>query len=129
MELPAAPTLNAKDGSRPSLFSIWSLDLVRHFVTEMFVDIPINRVHCFRVLRTSETMANKSTNVEQVHGRSARGSVVRVDVEADMPHRMFDWLVDHLDVISYSVVRFEALGAVMSLPALVEAANAWLDNS
>ncbi len=124
--LPHASSSGNSDGHQPVTYSVWSLELVRHFVTELFVDIPINRVHCFRVLRTSGRKVSKDADTEPVQGRSARGSVVRVDVEADMPDTMFDWLVDHLDVLSYSVVGIESPEVIMSLPALAATANKWL---
>ncbi len=108
---------------------VWSLDLVRHFVDELFVDIPIMQVYCFRVLRASASFAGTAEDNQSVHGRTALGSVVRVDVEADMPAAMFEWLVDHLDVISYSVVRFESPGEDMSLPELAQAVTAWMQSS
>jgi polyphosphate kinase len=114
-------------GLEPAAY-IWSVDLVRYYVSELFVDIPIRGVHCFRVLRAPAALGAPSRNAGRgraVRGRDARGPVVRVDVESAMPPGIFDWLVDHLDVISYSVVRYDVPEVAMSLPQLADAVQQW----
>lgn len=126
IRLPASADSHASPReARTAQAHIWSVDLVRHYMTELFVDIPIRRIFCFRVLRTSEALSMGESPARDVRGRRARGSVVRVDVESAMPPVLFDWLVDHLDVISYSVVRYDSPDAAMSLPQLAAAVQRW----
>jgi polyphosphate kinase len=113
-----------EDSTRPATL-VYSIDLVRHYVSELFVSIPIRRVFCFRVLRGSEMVGPTQPNMEDMRGRKARGSVVRVDVQTDMPRPILDWLVDHLDVISYAVVHYGLADMMMSLPQLAEAVANW----
>jgi polyphosphate kinase len=112
----------------PPATYVWSIDVVRRYLSELFVGMPICDVHCFRVFRAPTTVtasARQTPDVQDVHGRRARGSVIRVDVESDIPPPLFDWLVHHLDVISYSVVRYESPDVAMSLPQLAEAMQEW----
>lgn len=120
---------NAASAAHAAEAHVWSVDIVRHFVTELFVGVPIRRVHCFRVLRAPDTVDADQPHANEIRGRKARGTVVRVDVDSDMPSGLFDWLVDHLDVISYSVVRYDAPNLMMSLPQLAEAVQAWRESA
>ncbi|MFN2201583.1 MAG: hypothetical protein ACK2UO_10265 [Caldilineaceae bacterium] len=125
----AGPQENGQYLSTPAPATyVWSVDLVRYYISELFVDIPIRGVHCFRVFRAPTALGYPSRNsskARNVRGRDARGPVVRVDVESAMPPEIFDWLVDHLDVISYSVVRYNVPEVAMSLPQLADAVQEW----
>lgn len=124
--LPPQSEFPVRHGHLPPPASlIWSADLVRHHVADLFVGLSIRRVHCFRVLRAPDEQAAPQQPGEAIRGRKARGSVVRVDVDSAMPPALFDWLVDHLDVISYSVVRYESPDTGMSLPQLARAVHTW----
>lgn len=126
IELPntSGPLAGSGNDCRPAHF-IWSIDLVRHHIAELFVDVPIRHEYCFRVLRSSHILRSDQGESGDARGRDARGSVLRVDVDTAMPRPMFNWLVDHLDVISYSILRYESPAAAMSLPQLAAAVNRW----
>jgi polyphosphate kinase len=106
---------------------VWSGDLVGHFVADLFVGMPVHRIFYFRLLRAHAP--NPVNRLQPLQGERAKrfGPVVRVDVESDMPPRVMNWLLDHLDVASNAVVRYDAPLPLMSLPQLAAEAAAWLN--
>jgi polyphosphate kinase len=122
------PHTDGVSEGRPPAKLIWTIDLVRYHIDELFVGLPIRRIHCFRVLRAPHVSGASRPRTVEVQGRKARGSVVRVDVESDMPTVLLDWLVDHLDVVSYSVVRYDTPDVGMSLPQLADAVHNWAES-
>lgn len=120
IRLPSATTAS-------SAAYVWSGDLVGHFVADLFVGMPVHRIFYFRLLRAHAP--NPGSRPQPLQGERAKrfGPVVRVDVESDMPPRVTNWLLDHLDVASHAVVRYAAPLPLMSLPQLAVEAAVWLN--
>jgi polyphosphate kinase len=76
--------LYTDDASR---YWVWSEEVVRFFVHELFAGMSVTGIYQFRVLR-APTRADLSER---------RAPVVRVDVQDDMPPAVIHWLVTRLD--------------------------------
>ncbi|GIV79810.1 MAG: hypothetical protein KatS3mg050_4204 [Litorilinea sp.] len=107
LKLPAE--LNDPVGSGPAAqICVWSGDLVRHFVYQLFPGMPIQRVHYFRLLR-AQPPNGPAASLNGSPARPRRLSfqpVVRLDVEEEMAPAMLSWLVDHLHVPMTNVFRY-----------------------
>ncbi len=110
---------------RPQAAYVWSGDLVQHFIAELFIDMPVQEVSCFRLLRLHEADPASRAPLVQLGRRTRFAPVVRVDVERAMSPRLIRWLLEHLEMTSQAVVRYEAPLALMSLPQLAAEVDAW----
>ncbi len=120
IRLPSAAT-------KSSAVYVWSGDLVSHFVADLFVGMPVHRTFYFRLLRAQPPAPSNRPQLLQGERAKRFGPVVRVDVESDMPPRVTNWLLDHLDAASHAVVRYDAPLPLMSLPQLAAEAAARLN--
>lgn len=79
---------------------IYLASLVKAHLGELFPGLELEAVHAFRVTRNSdlyideEEAENLLRTIEQELRRSARGNVVRIEVEADCPPDFQEWLLD-----------------------------------
>lgn len=83
---------------------VWSEDVVRYFVHELFAGMSVTGIYQFRVLRA--LLPNdeaESSLAEPVRDRTAR--VVRLDVQRETPPGVLQWLVTRLDVLPHAVFR------------------------
>lgn len=75
---------------------VLSEELIRHFINQLFPNMPIRGVYCFRVLR-----ATRQPNVAlPLADHRYSGEVVRLDVEKGMSAAVLSWLTHYLRVPS-----------------------------
>lgn len=86
---------------------VWSVDLVRHFVGELFSGIPVRRACFFHVLRADGNGDEADAPGEGRARRHDYQPVARLDVEVSMPEALLTWLSEHLEAPSWTVVRQE----------------------
>lgn len=100
---------------------IWSEEVIRAFVAELFPGMALGGCHLFRVLRG--LLPQRAVELERLsNGRPLRNNsqVVRLDLEEDMPQIMRNWLVGHLEVVDERVL---STPFPIGLVQLVELAN------
>jgi polyphosphate kinase len=87
-----------------AIYWVWSEDVVRYFVHELFAGMSVTGIYQFRVLRALLPHNEaESPLAEPVRDRTAR--VVRLDVQRETPPRVLQWLVTRLDVPPHAVFR------------------------
>jgi len=116
-----APQPEIADGSNARSF-VWSEEIVRFFLPELFPGLTVENAWLFRVLRPVPTLAQDGGLFDPqpvLHHRHLLSSVVRLDVEADMPGVMLTWLADHLGVPANGVYRIDGHMALFQLTDLI----------
>ncbi|HEX4084605.1 MAG TPA: polyphosphate kinase 1 [Chthoniobacteraceae bacterium] len=79
---------------------IYLAALIKVHVGDLFPGLELEEVHAFRITRNSdlyideEEAENLLRTIEQELRRSARGNVVRLEVEADCPPDFQEWLLE-----------------------------------
>ena len=79
---------------------IYLAALIKAHVAELFPGLELEEVHAFRITRNSdlyiddEEAENLLRTIEQELRRSARGNVVRIEVESDCPPDFQEWLLE-----------------------------------
>jgi len=102
---------------------MWSEELVRVSVPELFQGMEVTGAYFFRVLRSGSQLASSPSFMGPViasRQEEKLTQVMRLDVEATMPDPMLAWLIDHLEVPPYSVFR---IPGPLSLVHFVDLAN------
>ena len=115
------PQPEIEDGSNARSF-VWSEEIVRFFLPELFPGLTVENAWLFRVLRPVPTLSQGrglSDPQPVLHHRHLLSSVVRLDVEADMPGSMLDWLAEHLGTPANSVYRIDGSMALFQLTDLI----------
>ena len=83
---------------------VWSEDVVRFFVHELFAGMSVTGIYQFRVLRTTLPRANdESLPIESMRDKAA--PVVRLDVERTMPTAVVQWLATRLEAPTETIFR------------------------
>lgn len=83
---------------------VWSEDVVRFFVHELFPGMSVTGIYQFRVLRGAATNeAHGAAFSEADRGKSA--PVVRLDVARDMPPAVVQWLATRLEAPPERILR------------------------
>jgi polyphosphate kinase len=78
---------------------VWSEEVVRFFVHELFAGMSVTGIYQFRVLRTG------SHGRRQAALRDRRAPVVRVDIQQEMPPAVVHWLLTQLDASPHTLFR------------------------
>jgi polyphosphate kinase len=81
---------------------VWSEDVVRYYVHELFAGMSVTGIYQFRVLRAAEHEHERS----EAEGRSRRekfAPAVRLDAQNTMPVSVLQWLTVRLGVSSHAV--------------------------
>jgi len=115
-----APAPEITDGSERNF--LWSEEIVRFFLPELFPGLSVESAYLFRVLRPVPTLSHTSDLLDSqpvLHQRHLLSSVVRLDVEADMPETMLAWLVNHLGAPANGVYRIDGHMALFQLTDLI----------
>ncbi len=102
---------------------MWSEELVRFSVPELFQGMDVTGAYYFRVLRSGSQLTSSPNFMGPViasRQEEKLTQVMRLDVESTMPEPMLAWLVNHLDVPPYSVFR---IPGPLSLVQFVDLAN------
>jgi polyphosphate kinase len=102
-------------------FYIWSADLVRYFINDLFAGMPVKDVHLFRVLRAQECERQNGVG-HRTTRRCGDQPVVRLDVASTMPDAVLSWLMHHLRVQSQAVVQMRKPLETLCLRNLAELA-------
>jgi polyphosphate kinase len=103
---------------------VWSEDVVRFFVHELFAGMSVTGIYQFRVLRAGP---GEGVELEAFEPRSVRDKlapVVRLDVQATMPPLIVQWLATRLDAPPHAVFPCESprgLTNLLDLAAQLEA--------
>jgi polyphosphate kinase len=103
------------------LLYVWSADLVRHFIHDLFAGMPVKDVHLFRVLRAQECERQNGVG-HRAARRNDEQPVVRLDVAATMPDNVLMWLMHHLRVQANAVVQLSRPLETLCLHNLAELA-------
>jgi len=83
---------------------IYLASLIKAHVAELFPGLELEAAHAFRITRNSdlyideEEAENLLRSIEQGLRRSARGNVVRIEVESDCPEDIQERLLDHFNL-------------------------------
>ncbi|MBP7960838.1 MAG: hypothetical protein KBG20_11165 [Caldilineaceae bacterium] len=110
-------------GGGPTQDWMWSEDLVRFSVPELFQGMEVTGAYLFRVLRSGSQLTSSPSFMGPIiasRKEEKLAQVVRLDVEATMPAPMIDWLVNHLEVPPVNVFR---IPGPLSLVQFVDLAN------
>lgn len=102
---------------------MWSEELVRFSVPELFQGMEVTGAYYFRVLRSGSQLTSSPSFMGPIiasRQEEKLTQVMRLDVESAMPEPMLAWLVNHLDVPPYSVFR---IPGPLSLVQFVDLAN------
>ncbi len=80
---------------------LWREEIIRHFISSLFVGMEVTGVYQFRILRANRpapvTQVDQSLAINRpVPLRVGRLPVVHIDVEQGMPDHLVQWLVTHL---------------------------------
>ena len=116
-----APRPEIADGYNERSF-LWIEDIVRFFLPELFPGLSVENAYLFRVLRPVPTLSAEtgfSDPQPVLHQRRLLSSVVRLDVEADMPGPMLAWLAERLGVHANGVYRIDGQMALFQLTDLI----------
>ena len=101
---------------------LWSEEIVRFFLPELFAGLSVENAWLFRVLRPVSALAQQAETFDSLpahHHRNLLSSVVRLDVEADMPQPMLDWLANHLGVPANGIYPIDGNMALFQLTDLI----------
>lgn len=83
---------------------VWSEDVVRYFVHELFAGMSVTGIYQFRVLRAPlPNIRAEDAPAEPVRDTTAR--VVRLDVQRETPPAVLQWLVARLDAPPHAIFR------------------------
>ncbi len=120
--LPRFVALPTRNGSSSQEW-MWSEELVRFSVPELFQGMEVTGAYYFRVLRSGSQLTSSPNFMGPIiasRQEEKLTQVMRLDVESAMPEPMLAWLVNHLDVPPYSVFR---IPGPLSLVQFVDLAN------
>lgn len=101
---------------------VWSEEIVRFFLPELFPGLTVENAWLFRVLRSVPSPANDEEVFDPrpvLHNRHLLSSVVRLDVEADIPGQMLDWLAERLAAPVNGIYRIDGHMALFQLTDLI----------
>ena len=115
------PRLETGDADNERGF-LWSEEVVRFFLPELFSGLSVESAYLFRVLRPVPTLSYTSALLDPqpvLHQRHLLSSVVRLDVEAGMPEQMLTWLVNHLGAPANGIYRIDGHMALFQLTDLI----------
>jgi polyphosphate kinase len=84
---------------------VWSEDVVRFFVHELFAGMSVTGIYQFRVLR-APTPTHTTQTQSQLPARLKAPPVVRLDVQQEMPPAVVQWLATQLDVPPQAIFRY-----------------------
>jgi polyphosphate kinase len=101
---------------------VWSEEIVRFFLPELFPGLTVENAWLFRVLRSVPSLAQDEELFDPapvLHNRHLLSSVVRLDVEADIPGQMLDWLAERLVAPANGVYRIDGHLALFQLTDLI----------
>ena len=96
-----SPVLNHDADYR---YWVWSEEVVRFFVDELFAGMSVKGIYQFRVLRANAAGEGEE-QPELATGRDKTAPVVHVDVQQNMPPAVLSWLIARLDIPSSAVYR------------------------
>jgi polyphosphate kinase len=83
---------------------VWSEEVVRYFVHELFAGMSVTGIYQFRVLRAMlPHEGSESTQTEPMRDPTAR--VVRLDVQRETPPAVLQWLLVRLAAPAHAVFR------------------------
>jgi len=101
---------------------VWSEDVIRFFVQELFAGMSVTAIYPFRILRAAEPQIALS----QCNGaRSLKTApVVRLDVPYEMPESTIHWLSSHLAVSPAAIFRCTTPLGIAHLAELAEHVHA-----
>lgn len=115
------PHPEIEDGSNARSF-VWSEEIVRFFLPELFPGLTVENAWLFRVLRPVPTLSQERELFDPqpvLHHRHLLSSVARLDVESDMPGSMLDWLAERLDAPANGIYRIDGSMALFQLTDLI----------
>lgn len=115
------PRSEMAEGSNARSF-VWSEEIVRFFLPELFPGLTVENAWLFRVLRPVPTSSQDGGLFDPqsvLHQRHLLSSVVRLDVEADMPGLMLDWLAERLGAPANGIYPIDGSMALFQLTDLV----------
>lgn len=101
---------------------LWSEDIVRFFLPELFPGLVVENAYLFRVLRPIPALNQQAEIFDSqpvLHHRHLHASVVRLDVEADLPAAVLDWLSRRLNVAPGGIYPIDGHMALFQLTDLV----------
>ncbi len=101
---------------------LWSEEVVRFFLPDLFPGISVENAWLFRVLRPLPILSPEVDNFASqpvLHQRHLLSSVVRLDVEADIPERVLNWLAHHLGVPENGIYPIDGHIALFQLTDLI----------
>ncbi|MFZ1752384.1 MAG: hypothetical protein WBO46_23005 [Caldilineaceae bacterium] len=101
---------------------LWSEEIVRFFLPELFSGLSVENAWLFRVLRPVPTASQQSKILDSqpvLHHRHLLSSVVRLDVEADMPDPILKWLTERLAVPPTGIYPIDGHMALFQLTDLI----------
>lgn len=82
---------------------VWSEEVVRFFVHELFAGMSVTGIYQFRVLRASMGREDADEEIEMRSPQQKLAPVVRLDVQKTMPPAVVHWLTARLGVPSHAV--------------------------
>jgi polyphosphate kinase len=94
---------------------VWSEDVVRFFVHELFAGMSVTGIYQFRVLRAGAGGGMEAEVFEPRSVRDKLAPVVRLDVQSTMPSVIVHWLGTRLDAPAHSVYRCGSPGELNNL--------------
>ncbi|RLT32344.1 MAG: hypothetical protein DWI57_18465 [Chloroflexi bacterium] len=115
------PHSEMAEGSNARSF-VWSEEIVRFFLPELFPGLTVENAWLFRVLRPVSVLPHDGGLFDPqsvLHHRHLLSSVVRLDVEADMPGLMLDWLAERLGAPANGIYRIDGSMALFQLTDLI----------
>lgn len=115
------PPADEEDDAAPRDF-LWSEDIVRFFLPELFSGLVVESAHLFRVLRPIPSLHQQTETFDShpvLHQRHLHSAVVRLDIEADMPAAVLDWLAQQLSVPPTAIFPIDGHMALFQLTDLV----------
>jgi polyphosphate kinase len=99
-------------------YLVWSEEVIRYFVHELFAGMSVTGIHPFRALRACEHTGASDSRHEV--GLDKIYPVVLLDVHHNMPDSAVNWLATHLDVPGQAVFRCGEFVNMNSLVALAD---------
>ncbi|MCC6169871.1 MAG: hypothetical protein IT329_21820 [Caldilineaceae bacterium] len=117
-----AHTPGAKSGPQVATY-VYSADLVRFFVHELFPGVPVRHVYLFRVLRGETPWPDVARRGAGRYRRQEDRPAVRLDVERRMAEPVLRWLAEHLQIPPHGVIHHDGLLEISGLPAVARLAD------
>lgn len=118
----AAHAPGTKSGPQSATY-VYSADLVRFFVHELFPGVPVRHVYLFRVIRGETPWPDVTRRGASRHRRQEDRPVVRLDVERRMAEAVLRWLAEHLQTPPHGVIHHDSLLEISGLPAVARLAD------